>query len=83
MDELFYDAVDLLKAMITVKSVSREEKALADMLEEAMKGFGLEVKRIGNNVWSLSPDFDSSRPTVLLNSHIDTVKPLTDGLAIR
>lgn len=75
MDELFYDAVDLLKAMITVKSVSREEKALADMLEEAMKGFGLEVKRIGNNVWSLSPDFDSSRPTVLLNSHIDTVKP--------
>ena len=59
MDELFYDAVDLLKAMITVKSVSREEKALADMLEEAMKGFGLEVKRIGNNVWSLSHDFDS------------------------
>ena len=75
MDELFYDAVDLLKSMIAIKSVSREEDELADMMQGAMLRMGLDVRRSGNNLWCVSPDFDASRPTVLLNSHIDTVKP--------
>lgn len=75
IDELYYDAVDLLKAMIGIKSVSREESEVADMISVAMRRFGLDVKRKGNNLWSIDPDFDPSRKTILLNSHIDTVKP--------
>lgn len=75
IDELYYDAVDLLKAMIGIKSVSREESGVADMISGTMRRFGLDVKRKGNNLWSVDPDFDPNRPTILLNSHIDTVKP--------
>lgn len=75
MDELFYDAVDLLKSMIAIRSVSREEKDEADMLEAAMRGFGLDVHRMGNNLMVQSPGFNHAKPTILLNSHIDTVKP--------
>lgn len=78
MDELYYDAVDLLKAMIKIKSVSREEKEVADMIEGVMQGYGLKVNRSGNNLWRISPDYDKSRPTILLNSHIDTVKPVAE-----
>lgn len=78
MDELYYDAVDLLKAMIRIKSVSRDEQAVADMIENAMRGFGLQVNRKGNNLWCQSPDFNPQRPTILLNSHIDTVKPVAE-----
>ena len=76
IDELYYDAVDLLKAMISTKSISREEKDVADVIEAAMRGFGLDVRRSGNNLWTVSHDFDPSKPTLLLNSHIDTVKPV-------
>ena len=75
MDELYYDAVDLLKSMISIKSVSREEAGVADTLARAMRGFGLEVSRHGNNLWTVDPYFNAGRPTLLLNSHIDTVKP--------
>lgn len=76
IDELYYDAVDLLKAMIATKSVSREEQAVADVIEAAMRSYGLAVRRAGNNLWSISPDFEPAKPTILLNSHIDTVKPV-------
>ena len=76
IDELYYDAVDLLKAMIATESVSREEKTVADVIEAAMRGYGLGVRRAGNNLWVVSNDFDPAKPTILLNSHIDTVKPV-------
>ena len=76
IDELYYDAVDLLKAMIATESVSREEKTVADVIEAAMRGYGLGVRRAGNNLWVESNDFDPAKPTILLNSHIDTVKPV-------
>ena len=76
MDELFYDAIDMLKDMISIQSFSREEKAVADMLEARLSSFGLNPKRHGNNLWCVSPDFDNEKPTLLLNSHIDTVKPV-------
>lgn len=77
VDEKFYDAVDLLKAMIEIPSFSREEDALATMLESYIRKNGYSPHRKGNNVWILSPDFDDSKPTILLNSHIDTVKPVS------
>lgn len=78
MDELYYDAVDLLKKMISIKSVSREEQEVADMIEGEMRSLGIDVKRSGNNLWSVMRDFDPSKPTILLNSHIDTVKPCAE-----
>lgn len=73
-DELYYDAVDLLKQMVAVPSLSRDEGAVADVLENAMKRCGLFPKRHVNNVWCLSNDFSPEQPTILLNAHIDTVK---------
>ena len=75
MDELFYDSIDLLKQMIATPSTSRDEATVADIIEHRLKQYGFGARRSGNNVWALPLDFDPQRPTVLLNSHIDTVKP--------
>lgn len=77
MDELFYDITDLLKKMISAPSVSRDEGKAADIIESFLCEHKCETHRSGNNVWSVSPGFDSSKPTILLNSHIDTVKPVS------
>lgn len=74
IDEIYYDAIDLLKAMVAVPSFSREEKAVADVVEQVMTKFGLCPKRYANNVWCQSQDFCPDKPTILLNAHIDTVK---------
>ena len=78
MDEKKYadDAFDLLKLLIATPSVSREETRAADIIENALKGYGLECRRNKNNVWSIAPNFDEKRDTILLNAHIDTVKPV-------
>jgi Acetylornithine deacetylase/Succinyl-diaminopimelate desuccinylase and related deacylases len=70
------DAVALLQQMIAISSLSKEEKSLADFLERYIEIKGYVAVRKENNVWILSPGFDPVRPTVLLNSHIDTVKPV-------
>ncbi|MDR0733461.1 MAG: M20 family metallo-hydrolase [Dysgonamonadaceae bacterium] len=76
IDTSFYNnAADLLKQFITRPSFSREETALADFLENYLKEKKLSPQRQGNNIWLLSPHWDDAKPTVLLNSHIDTVKP--------
>lgn len=68
------DTIDLLMNMIRIPSVSREEKDAADYMERWMKGNGFEARRLGNNLWMESGPADG-RPTILLNAHIDTVKP--------
>lgn len=75
MDELYYDALDMLKEMISIPSFSREETEVANCIEARLKRFGLTTQRHGNNIWCISPDFNVNHPTLLLNSHIDTVKP--------
>ena len=71
------DAIALLQQLIAIPSFSREEKSVADFLERFIEINGFVVTRKENNIWMLSPGFDSSRPTILLNSHIDTVKPVS------
>ena len=71
------EAVGLLKQLIATPSVSRDEQAAADVLCAAMDGYGMKWQREGNNVWTVSPDFSNERPTLLLNAHIDTVKPVS------
>ena len=71
-------AVELLCRLIEVPRVSREEKAAADLLQEYMKDvLKLDVNREGNNLWSVAPNPDAKRQTLLLNAHIDTVKPVS------
>ena len=70
------DAVALLQQMIAIPSISKEEKAVADFLERYIEMNGYVASRTNNNVWVMSSGFDPSRPTILLNSHIDTVKPV-------
>jgi len=70
------DAIALLQQLIAISSISKEESKAADFLERFIEMKGYVVSRKNNNVWLLSPGFDPSRPTILLNSHIDTVKPV-------
>ncbi|MBO7120068.1 MAG: M20 family metallo-hydrolase [Bacteroidaceae bacterium] len=77
-EEMKDRALQLLCRLIEVPRVSREEAAAADLLQDYMQGeLGLEVKRMGNNLWSEQPSFDAAKPTLLLNAHIDTVKPVS------
>lgn len=70
-------AVALLCRLIEVPRISRDETAAADLLQDYMEqDLGLEVKREGNNLWSVAPNFDPKKETLLLNAHIDTVKPV-------
>lgn len=77
IDELYYDAIELLQKMISIQSFSRDEDAVADTLQNYISNTGHKVFRKGNNIWTQSPDFSDLRPTILLNSHIDTVKPVS------
>lgn len=77
IDELYYAAVDLLKAMISIQSFSREEDEIAAYIENYINKMGFHSTRLGNNVWTQSNNFDMSKPTILLNSHMDTVKPVS------
>ncbi|TRX62155.1 M20/M25/M40 family metallo-hydrolase [Fulvivirga sp. M361] len=69
------EAIDLLKQLIEIPSFSREEEKTADLLAEFLEAHHAKVKRSGNNVWAFNKYFDATKPTILLNSHHDTVKP--------
>ena len=75
-EEYVSDAVELLKKLIATPSVSRNEKDAADIMEQTIRSYGFEPQREANNIWILDPHYDESRPTLLLNAHIDTVKPV-------
>ena len=75
-EEYVSDAVDLLKKLIATPSVSRNEKDAADIMEQTIRSYGFEPHREANNIWIIDPHYDESRPTLLLNAHIDTVKPV-------
>ena len=70
------DAVQLLKKLIATPSVSRNEKDAADIMEQTIRSYGFKTQREANNLWIIDPHYDESRPTLLLNAHIDTVKPV-------
>ena len=78
IEELTSEAIDLLKELISIPSVSRDEKNAADFFERYISNAGLSPHRSGNNIWCLCKNFDEQKPTILLNSHIDTVKPAHD-----
>ncbi len=70
------EAVQLLQRLISTPSVSRDEKGAADLMELQMAQWGLDPKRVGNNLM-LTGKRDGNKPTLLLNAHLDTVKPVS------
>ncbi|HEU4575646.1 MAG TPA: M20 family metallo-hydrolase [Chitinophagaceae bacterium] len=69
------DAINLLKKLIATPSFSKEEDNTADLLEEFLEARGVKTKVHLNNIWARNKYFDNTKPTILLNSHHDTVKP--------
>ena len=69
-------AVSLLKQLIAVPSVSRDEAGAADIMENELRQYNIAYKRKGNNLWTVDPQYAEGRTTLLLNAHIDTVKPV-------
>lgn len=76
-EELVLDSVSLLQQMVAIPSFSRDEDAVANYIEKYIEEKGYNVSRKDNNVWIICPGFDTQKPTILLNSHIDTVKPVS------
>lgn len=70
------EAVSLLSHLIATPSVSRDERRAADIMEEELTRCGFTHHREANNVWAIGPCQREDRPTLLLNAHIDTVKPV-------
>ncbi len=68
-------SIELLKQMIAVPSLSHEEEQVADLLFTFLSEKGLQPNRRGNNIWAHHKGNQKGRPTILLNSHIDTVRP--------
>jgi acetylornithine deacetylase len=76
-DVLFEDAVHLLRVLISTPSFSKEEEQTAAIIEAFFRRKDIKCHRHLNNVWAKNLYFDSVKPTILLNSHHDTVKPNT------
>jgi acetylornithine deacetylase len=72
---LYQQAVELLQQLISIPSFSREEDRTADLIEQFLRIKGIETHRKLNNIWAWNKHFDPAKPTILLNSHHDTVKP--------
>ncbi|GAA4279761.1 M20 family metallo-hydrolase [Gaetbulibacter aestuarii] len=77
IQELTNEAIELLKKLIETPSFSSEEDKTAEHIEAWFKAHHVDYKRTKNNVWAVNKYFDESKPTLLLNSHHDTVKPNT------
>ena len=78
LDDFTKEALQLLERLIAIPSVSREETEAADELERFMRSHGMGSHRSGNNLWVVSEGYHVDRPTILLNAHIDTVRPSAD-----
>jgi acetylornithine deacetylase len=75
MTILYKEAIALLQQLIATPSFSKEEGATADAIEAYLSAKLGKAARCGNNVWAVNQYFDAAKPTLLLNSHHDTVKP--------
>lgn len=73
--QLSSEMVELLQRLIATPSFSREEAGTADLIATFLQNKGVTVHRLQNNVWSRNKHFDAGKPTILLNSHHDTVLP--------
>lgn len=73
--ELNNQAIFLLKELIALPSFSKEEDRTASIIDIFLQSSGVATDRLLNNIWARNKYFDERKPTILLNSHHDTVKP--------
>ncbi|MCU0449842.1 MAG: M20 family metallo-hydrolase [Bernardetiaceae bacterium] len=73
--QLTAEASELLKSLIRTPSFSREEGPTAELINDYLQQKGIVTHRQGHNVWAFSPNWQPHLPTILLNSHHDTVRP--------
>ena len=69
------EAIGLLQQLIAIPSFSKEEERTADKIAAYLRSKNIPVERLQNNIWAKNKYFDPGKPTLLLNSHHDTVKP--------
>jgi acetylornithine deacetylase len=69
------EAIGLLKDLISIPSFSKEEDNTADLIEQFLEKKGVKTRVHLNNIWASNKFFDENKPTILLNSHHDTVRP--------
>ena len=69
------ETIELLKKMISIPSFSGNEERVADLMVATWAEHGYSAERSGNNVWVKSRNFDPVKPTILLDAHLDTVRP--------
>lgn len=67
--------IQLLQSLIQTQSFSGEEQGTANLLSEFLRAKGISFQQQDNNIWAKNKYYDESKPTILLNSHHDTVKP--------
>ena len=72
---LTQEAIALLKSLIQTPSFSSEEDQTALLIENWFTSNNIPFERENNNIWAFNKNFDKTKPTLLLNSHHDTVKP--------
>ena len=75
IQNLQQEAIELLKQLIATASFSKEEERTAHIIRDFLVLRKVEVHRLMNNIWVTNEDFTPGRPTILLNSHHDTVRP--------
>lgn len=75
IEKLTEEAITFLKTLIKTQSFSKEEEPTALLIEAWFNQKGIPFERQGNNIWAYNKYFDEHKPTILLNSHHDTVKP--------
>lgn len=75
--EYIFEAVALLKKLVATPSISRDESQAAQVIEQYLKEKGIVYQRYANNILCMDPFYDEKRSTILLNAHIDTVKPVS------
>jgi len=75
IENLYNGAIFLLKKLIETPSFSREESSTAEIIGNFFREKNINFQREQNNIWVKNLYFDSKKPTILLNSHHDTVKP--------
>ncbi|HUQ96819.1 MAG TPA: M20 family metallo-hydrolase [Chitinophagaceae bacterium] len=75
LQALIDDAIGLLKELVQTPSFSKEEDQTAGIISRFLALQGVATSRVGNNVFALNEFYNAAKPTLLLNSHHDTVKP--------
>ena len=71
----YQDAIELLQKMISIPSFSKAEENTAVVIETFFQNKSMPFQRHLNNLWCVNKYFDAAKPTILLNSHHDTVIP--------